>query len=92
MKFCRTLAHFPPSLLAGLSAKGCQWCVLVDQADNDPSFRRQSKLDTTKSMRELQVRLPTIIGNSPVRWPLRIDADVASGWGRWSNQSRRPYS
>lgn len=64
LKLCRTLAHFPPSLLAGLSAKGCQWCVLVDQADNDPSFRRQSKLDTTKSMRDLQVRLPAVVGNS----------------------------
>lgn len=32
-----------------------QVCVLVDQADNDASFRRQSKLDTGKTARELQV-------------------------------------
>jgi len=50
---CRALAHFPPSLLSGLSIKGCNLCLLVDRADNDQTSRRQGKLDTLKSNAEV---------------------------------------
>lgn len=47
--------HAPPSVTLHRTVFVPQVCVLVDQADNDASFRRQSKLDTGKTARELQV-------------------------------------
>jgi hypothetical protein len=55
----RFLAHLSPASVAGLSARGCQLALLVDQANNDLSFRRQSQLDTAKTATELAAEGPT---------------------------------
>jgi len=44
----RCLARFEPGLLSGLNIDNSQLVVLVDRAENDSSYRRQSKLDNQK--------------------------------------------
>ena len=44
----RCLARFAPNNLVGLNIDNCQMVVLVDRAENDASYRRQSKLDNQK--------------------------------------------
>ncbi|CAM9578736.1 unnamed protein product, partial [Choristocarpus tenellus] len=54
----RCLAHFAPRYLAGINTPGCQAMILADRADNDLSRRRQSKLDTIKTVEELALEGP----------------------------------
>ncbi|KAG9410402.1 Cilia- and flagella-associated protein 46 [Aphanomyces cochlioides] len=51
----RSLAHFAPALLAGLQATKCNLVVAMSRMETDASFRRQSKLDTHKSKRQLML-------------------------------------
>ncbi|KAF0699363.1 Aste57867_10079 [Aphanomyces stellatus] len=51
----RSLAHFPPSFVAGLNAGKCNLVVSMSRMENYASYRRQSKLDTHKSKRVLSL-------------------------------------
>ena len=63
----RLLAHLPPDKLAGLDARGCRLVMVLDQADNDASFRRQSKVDSTRSASVLALERPV---ESAALWTL----------------------
>ncbi|RHY56205.1 hypothetical protein DYB38_001223 [Aphanomyces astaci] len=51
----RSLAHFSPSHVAGLSASKCNLVVSMSRMENYASYRRQSKLDTHKPKRVLSL-------------------------------------
>ncbi|RHY31090.1 hypothetical protein DYB32_003765 [Aphanomyces invadans] len=51
----RSLAHFAPSHVAGLSALKCNLVVSMSRMENYASYRRQSKLDTHKPKRVLSL-------------------------------------
>jgi tetratricopeptide (TPR) repeat protein len=54
----RSLAYCLPSLVAGLDLSACNFVFLVDQAENDISNRRQSKLDNQKTADVLDLEQP----------------------------------
>ena len=49
----RCMLHMPPDQIAGLDARGARLVIIADRADNELSFRRQSKLDTQKAAPQL---------------------------------------
>lgn len=53
------LSYFPPDNLAPLSIVGCSIIVLLDRAQTQESFLRQSKQDTQKSATQLALEQPT---------------------------------
>ena len=44
-----------PDKIASLNLSSCSGAILVDRASNDASFRRQAKLDNSKSKEQLRV-------------------------------------
>ena len=51
----RCLARFEAGRLSGLNIDNCQLVVLADKAENDASYRRQSKLDNQKRPEHLSM-------------------------------------
>ena len=54
----RSASHLPPADLAGLNVEGCRVTLLVDRADNELTYRRQSKIDTQKKREDLALEEP----------------------------------
>ena len=54
----RSASHLPPHDLAGLNVEGCRVAMLVDRADNELTYRRQSKIDTQKKREDLALEEP----------------------------------
>lgn len=51
----RCMARFSPSKLSGLNIDNCSLVILADRAENDASYRRQSKLDNQKRGEQLNL-------------------------------------
>ena len=54
----RSGSHLPPADLAGLNVEGCRVAMLLDRADNELTYRRQSKIDTQKKRDDLALEEP----------------------------------
>eukprot|EP00743_Colponemidia_sp_Colp-15_P007862 GILK01008515.1.p1 GENE.GILK01008515.1~~GILK01008515.1.p1 ORF type:complete len:1815 (+),score=367.08 GILK01008515.1:223-5667(+) len=59
--FNRLLAHIGTSQVAGLSLRRCVAAVILDQLENETSYRRQSKDDTKKSPEQLALEGPVAL-------------------------------
>eukprot|EP00742_Colponemidia_sp_Colp-10_P008157 GILJ01008813.1.p1 GENE.GILJ01008813.1~~GILJ01008813.1.p1 ORF type:complete len:2651 (-),score=491.70 GILJ01008813.1:182-7681(-) len=59
--FNRLLAHIGTSHVAGLSLRRCVAAVVLDQLENETSYRRQSKDDTKRSPEQLAMESPVAL-------------------------------
>lgn len=83
----RLLSHLPPDRLVGLDARGCRLVMLVDQADNDMSFRRQSKVNSTRRAAALALERPV---EAAALWTLAgAGGVVVNQWASSFHANRR---
>lgn len=74
------LSHFSTSKLAGLDASGCRMVVLMDRMENEESYRRKLKLDSSsgKSVAELSLEQPV---ETAALWTLTgVGSVISNQW------------
>ena len=77
----QALAHLPPSCLAGLDARGCRMAIVIDQMDNDASFRRKAKEDSSGGASQASVLALQQPLESAAMWSLTgIGSLVQNQW------------